>query len=76
MQNFYNKFENSYLVVEEKGSKKKLITTASEISENDYIIQELDSRDAHLIGFLTANEQSIKENNIKNELLDQIKNKK
>jgi len=46
--------------------------TASEISQNKEILQQIDQQDAHMIGYITASDAMLEENRIKETLLKKV----
>lgn len=57
----------------EKGKKEPLIKTADEISSDEKILSGLDQKNAHLIGYTTANEKAHIEERQRSSLLENSK---
>lgn len=57
-----------------RGEKNLCIKTASEISQNKDILKQMDQQDAHMVGFITANDEMLRENVTKENIIKQQKN--
>lgn len=55
--------------LKQKGSKKPLIKTADEISTNQEILESLNQKDAHMIGFTSGSEREMIEKEQKKKLV-------
>lgn len=67
-----NNTDQMLFAIQKKGMKKPIIKTAPEISSDEDILTQLNQRDAHMIGFTTATEQSILEAQQKHYLSGQM----
>lgn len=60
-------------VLHKKGEKNLHFKTASEISQNKEILKQIDQQDAHMVGFVTANEATLQEKFAKEEITTKLK---
>jgi len=66
------KNDQTLFAIHKKGEKTYQVITAEEISKNQEIINGLTQKEAHMIGFSTAIEQSIIEKREKENILNQL----
>jgi len=62
--------------IQEKGNKKPIIKNADEITADPNFLKSLNPKDAHMIGFTTATEQSIAEKQMKEQLIEEVQKEK
>lgn len=69
--------KNNSLVfaVKEKGKKQPVIKTASEIATDENFLASLDQKDAHMVGYTAAQEQTAREEQQKQDLIKHLKQK-
>ena len=58
--------------IKERGKQKTIIKTAEQISSDERIIGNLNQKDAHMVGYISANEERQKEITLKEEALKNI----
>lgn len=69
-QRLSEKDKKLVFAIQEKGSKKPIIKSADEITADPDFLKSLDQKDAHMIGFTTASEQSVTEKRVKEQLIE------
>ena len=67
--------DNSIIfTVRKKGEKQPLLKKASELAHNQELLESIDPKEAHMVGYTAGMEQTAKEEQLKQEAMTALKN--